>query len=494
MGRLEIIPVLVLFSSLLLPLRLAIRRSKSRNPSREGCIAGELWVKLVASRVAFRRYARDSNMRQLSIQVPRGCGKQVLDIAQSCDGVNVAQFEATGKDSGELDVAIVCVSNGKIEELLDKLQELPSTHVTLLPTGVMALRPPASQAPEQVINVQERSPIEVFLSGLQSVGSWRGFLGYAAIAGIVVWIGLYTNTSYLLVAAMLIAPFAGPAMNAAIATARGDLQLLGRSLLRYFAALFVTIAVTWALSLLFQQKIPTPLMIDTSQISAVAVLLPLAAGAAGALNLVQSERSSLVSGASVGMLVAASLAPPAGIIGMACAIGQWEMAVGGLFLLLLQLVGIDLTAALVFRLFGLSARGARYDRGKKWVFPAGLAVSAAAVAGLLAWQFSTSPNLQRSSRAQRAAAQIQKAVEKSGLAQLVEANVRFTRPNIKGQNTLLGVVYVQRRSDVAESSQAIRDRLKRDIQTDLLAEGFNVTPLIDVTVFDPVSEAQSSAR
>lgn len=55
-------------------------------------------------------------------------------------------------------------------------------------------------------------------------------------------------------------------------------------------------------------------MLQNSQISIAAVLLPLAAGAAGALNLFQSERSSLVSGAATGMLVAASLAPPAGII------------------------------------------------------------------------------------------------------------------------------------------------------------------------------------
>jgi len=189
----------------------------------------------------------------------------------------------------------------------------------------IALRPPASEAPQQVKNVTSRSPIEIFLSGLQSVGSWRSFLAYAAVAGVIVWIGLYTNTSYLLVAAMLIAPFAGPAMNTAIATARGDLQLLGRSVPRYFSALLVTIAITFLLSLLLQQQSATSLMLDSSQVSAVAVLLPLAAGAAGALNLVQSERSSLVSGAAAAMLVAASLAPPAGIIGMASAIGYGSL-------------------------------------------------------------------------------------------------------------------------------------------------------------------------
>ncbi|HEY9294932.1 MAG TPA: DUF389 domain-containing protein, partial [Phormidium sp.] len=241
-------------------------------------------------------------MRQLIIQVPKGQGKAVLDIAKSHNGANLAQFEASNGD-GEIDVVIVNISNQKVEKLLGELQNLSQVHITLTPTGVMALQPPASEAPEQVKDVQERSPIEIFLSGLQSIGSWRGFLGYAAVAGVVVWIGLYTNTSYLLVAAMLIAPFAGPAMNVAIASARGDLYLLWRSLLRYFSALAVTILITFLLSVVLQQEIPTSLMIDRSQISSVAILLPLAAGAAGALNLVQSERSSLVSGAATGMLV-----------------------------------------------------------------------------------------------------------------------------------------------------------------------------------------------
>ncbi len=192
---------------------------------------------------------------------------------------------------------------------------------------------------------------------------------------------MYTNTAYLLVAAMLIAPFASPAMNTAIATAWGDRKLLGRSIFRYFAALTVTIATTWLLSLILRQEMPTTLMLESSQVSAVAVILPLAAGAAGALTLVQSQQSSLVSGAATGMLVAASLAPPAGIVGMASAIGRWDMVTSELFLLFLQLCGINFSAALLFRIYGLSPQGTRYQRGKKRVFFSALAITVIALAG-----------------------------------------------------------------------------------------------------------------
>ena len=425
-------------------------------------------------------------MRQLLVHVPRGEGRAVLEFAGKHDATNFALLEADGGE-GPLDVVVLHVSNEAVEGLLEDLQQLPDLRVSFFPRGVVTLKPPREQAPDQVTDVGHRSPVEVFLSSLQSIGSWKGFLGYAAAAGVVAWVGLFTNTSYLLVAAMLIAPFAGPAMNFAIGTARGDVSLLKSSVLRYFAALLTTSSVCALLSLVFRQEVETSQMVDASQISSTALLLPLAAGAAGAVNLVQSERSSLVSGAAVGMLVAASLAPPAGIIGMASAIGEWGMVASGLFLLLLQLVGINLAGALVFRAFGLKARGVRYERGKRRLFPVALAVTLAALAALLAWQFSSSPEFRRTTRAQRATAAIHEVVAESGLGKLVEADVRFTRANIPGQNTLLGVIYVQRDGAAPLGREEIRERLTRAIESRLLSEEANVTPLANVVVLDAPS-------
>ncbi len=425
-------------------------------------------------------------MRQVLVQVPRGHGQEALDIARDHNGANLACIEATGSD-GPIDLLFIHISNSKVGNLIDALQQLPDLHLTLIPRGVMSLQPPASHAASQVTDVTVRSPIEIFLAGLQSVGSWTGFLGYAVATGAVVWIGLYTDTTYLLTASMLIAPFAGPAMNTAIATARGDWSLLRRTLLRYVSALLVTILVTAALSFILNQQIATSQMVQTSELSSVTVLLPLIAGAAGALNLVQSQRSSLVPGAAIGILVAASLAPPAGLIGMASVIGDWDMAKSGFFVLLLQLVGINISGTIVFRLYGLSAHGPRFNAGKNWVTGAAWSLSILALVGLMTWQLWSQPEFQRSSRSQRAAAVIQEIVNSSHVAKLVETNVRFTRSNIQGQNTLLGVVYVQPSSATSLSPAEIRTQLTTSIQNRLLAQGFNVTPLIDVSVLEPPS-------
>jgi uncharacterized hydrophobic protein (TIGR00271 family) len=425
-----------------------------------------------------------TSMRQLLIQVPRGQGEKVIDRAKAHEARNLAQVAATGVE-GPIDLVIAYVSNARVEPLLAALQEISNLQVTLVPRGDLVLRPPPEEAPQQVLDVAMRSPIEVFLSGLQSVGSWRGFLGYALASAVVAWVGMFTNTVFLLTASMLIAPFAGPAMNMAIATARGDRELLARTAARYLASLAVAIVTAWLLSLLLGQRIATEQMVQVSFVSSVTVLLPLIAGAAGALHLIQSERSSLVSSAGIGVLVAASLAPPAAAVGMAAAIGEWDMVRSSVFLLLLQLVGINLAGAVVFRWSGLMPRGVRYRRGRRWLSWTAWSLTLLVLIGLLTWQFWTEPALQQASLTQRAAATIRQAVDDSNVAHVVDANVRFTRADIPGQNTLLAVVYVQRASQAKGTDQEVGHSLAEVIRSRLRQHDVHSTPLVHVIVLEP---------
>ena len=423
-------------------------------------------------------------MRQLLIEVQRGQGRTIIHLAQKYEGANLSQLEAN-TSRGKIDLAIVYLPNANVEKFLAELENFEELHVTLVPRSFMPLQPPMAEIPREILNVQPKSPLEVFLSGLQSVGSWKGFLAYSIAGAVIVWIGLYTNSSFLLVAAMLIAPFAGPAMNVAIATSRGDRLLLTKGLVRYLAAIAVTVAVTAGLSLVLSQELASNAMVESSKVASVSVLLPLTGGAAGALNLIQAERSSLVSGTAVGMLVAAALAPPAGTAGMAIALGLWPMALNCAYLLALQLVGINLAAATVFRLYGLSPKGARYQRGKKWLFPLAMAMTTALLVALLSYQFTSNTNLQRSSLEQRANAEVQKVIKNSDLAILVKSSVSFTRADVEDRNTLLCLIYVQRPENTAVSDREIKDRLTNNIQNQLIQMNFQATPLVNVSVLVP---------
>ena len=416
-------------------------------------------------------------MRQLSVLMPRGAGRQSLQIAEKHKCESIVFIEAQGLD-GSKDMVFIQVNNESLDDLVKDLQTIEGMNLSLIPQGILALRPPKDSEPEKSLDITHKSALEVYLGSLQSLGSWKGFLSYAAAAGVVAWIGLFTNTIYLLTASMLIAPFAAPAMNLSIGTARGDISIVKKSLTRYFAGLCLTIFISWLLSKLMGQTIATQQMVETSLISSISFLLPLAAGAAGALNLCQSERSSLVGGAATGMLVAASLAPPAGLIGMAMAFGEWPMVESGLYLLMTQLIGINLTASITFRLFGLMPSGVRFDRGRAWIRNLALAVTVVLAALSMVWQFSDAPNLQRSSKSKRVAALVKETIDADTRVELVESNVRFTRADTPGKDALLIEVFIKTKTDLAGSKNETQSDLVQTLKQNVIREGYSVRPMV----------------
>lgn len=332
-------------------------------------------------------------MRQLIIKIPKGNREKVFETVEKYEGKNTIYLP-----NDEHDVFYIYLPNKKVNNFLKQIDEFEKPEITLIPRGVISLYPPASESPDQVADVQPKSSLEIYLGGIQSVGSMFGLFGYSFVAGIIVWIGLYTSTSYLLVAAMLVAPFAGPAMNAALATAAGKMDLLTSSLTRYALAIGTGIVASFLLTLIFPLTTLTPLMEQISQVSKFALFLPIVSGFAGAINICQSERDSLVSGAAVGILVAASLAPPVGLVGAGLYMMDWQVVFSSLFRILLQLLGIHLSATLVFYFYGkVTPEGVRFLKGSK---KAGLLTTLVVIAGIGAmmfWQFAQPPYLRKAS-------------------------------------------------------------------------------------------------
>ncbi|AKD05432.1 DUF389 domain-containing protein [Pontibacter korlensis] len=418
-------------------------------------------------------------MRKLTVKVKEGEGREVREIAEKHDGKNLVVDQV---EKGE--VVTVYLNNKKVSEFIADLRKFEEAEITLVPRGVITMYPPQGDAPDQVTDVTYRSPLEIFLGGLQSVGSKVGLLTYAVAGGMLVWVGFYTNTSYLLVAAMLVSPFAGPAMNAALGAASGKGGLLKQSLLRYFMAIGAAILVTFILSFLIGQQHATPMMVNVSHISQVTILLPLAAGVAGGINLIQSERDSLVSGAAVGMLVAASLAPPTGLIGMALNFGNWQLIRSGAFLLLFQLVVIQFTAALVFRYLGkVTIKGARFADGKESVFRLSMLVSGLIIAGMLYWQFSRQPALQKASLNTQVTEVMRNELKKMKDIETIEASARFTRGTLSNLNPVICELYLYNRNE-ALSDEQVKEMVRDVLHKRIKAENWNADPMFDITILN----------
>ena len=402
-------------------------------------------------------------------------------MLSSLHAVNVSQLDV-GRGEEHYDFLIAYLKNDAVGELLAHLEPLPELEVVIFPNEVIPFAPPISEAVQDVRDVAPRSPVEIYLGGLQSIGRWPSFLAYAAIGAGVVWTGFFTNTVYLVLASMLIAPFAEPAMNLAIASAAGDRILLGRSFVRYVAALIATAMVAGGLTGLLQPLTVTPIMQGVSEVSAAAALLPLMAGAVAALTLVQSEGSSLISGATTGVAVAASLAPPAGLVGMSLAMGRWDILDNALFVLVLQLIGINLTGALVFRIYGVTPDQVRLRQGKRRTFFLSLGLSLIALPGLLTWQFSGPLRLERSSEETRTAQVVEEAVTSMGFAELVYVETRFRSLDATDGRELLVIAYLRPTEDAELTVEEIGTFARNRVERALLDMDGHLVPLVEINV------------
>ncbi|GGI08080.1 DUF389 domain-containing protein [Egicoccus halophilus] len=343
-------------------------------------------------------------MRRLQCYVPTGSGAEVLARAAAAGATDGVRLDGRDADDTPQELLLLYLPNDRFDDVLEVLEDVDDLRLTFQRDSVVALSPPAEELPDQVSDVTSRGPLEMLVEGLQSLGAWPPFLVYSATAGAVVWAGLVSETVFLLTAAMLIAPYAAPAMTTALATARGDGLLLRRSVGRYLAAVATTAVTAALLTLVTGESAPTELMLQVADVSAMSVLLPMAAGVAGALGFSRADRTGIVSGAGIGMLVALALAPQAGLLGIGLALGEARIVGSAAFVATLQLVGINVAASLVFHLLGVRRQVPRVRDGSLVASLGAAAATAVALVGLLVLQWQTAPDLTRETVMTRAEA------------------------------------------------------------------------------------------
>ena len=400
-------------------------------------------------------------MRQLILKVPEGNKEEIFKEIKRHNGRNTISFTAA-----EGDIFITFLPNENVNDFLKDINHVDKAEINLIPRGVITLFPPDSDVPDGVKDVQPKSALEIYLGGIQSVGSKFGLVGYSLAAGIIVWAGLYTTSIYLLVAAMLIAPFAGPAMNAAIATAAGELPLLKSSLARYGIAIGTGILSSLLMTFFLPIETLTPLMVEISQVSSVAVLLPLISGFAGGLNICQSERDSLVSGAAVGILVAASLAPPVGLIGIGLYLMEPGVIFSSLFRIILQLVGIHLAATAVFYFYGkVSPKGVRFINGRKKVSIVMITLVTLLLGGLIFWQFYEPPFLRKASLNTEFTEALNKELKDFGNITVVNSEASFSKSKKDGRTIVnfQAIVLPNDSVDHEELKESLTGYLKEEL-------------------------------
>jgi uncharacterized membrane protein len=378
---------------------------------------------------------------------------------------------------------IVDLPNSESGRFVDAVRsEVEDATFILLPVGTLPLRTPLEEVDERVRDVSRLSTLELVLASLQSVGSWRGLLLYALLAGLVGGYGVIFGIGYLLVAAMLINPMGAPALVSVIGLAIGDARMFLRGGERFLAALLVQSLAALALAVMYRLQVAPPMVEQVTSLSAGAVLVALAAGAAGAHTQVKSDRDSLISGTAAGFMVAAALAPPAAVLGISIPIARWDHAAQVGFTLVLQFLAISLGGWAVLRFYGVVPGEPSIGRGSRAVRGALLALLAIVTVGLVGWQLQAGPGFRKADLSRDALAITRSAVALVHGVALVEAHARFTRPDLERYpaEVLLVEVVVEALEPAAagEIEERVRTGIRHALQRDLR----NVVPLVHVTL------------
>jgi uncharacterized hydrophobic protein (TIGR00341 family) len=174
------------------------------------------------------------------------------------------------------------------------------------------------------------------------------YLLLVALSSVVAGIGLVNDSVAIVIGAMVIAPLLGPNLALALAAALGDRALMVKAAVTGVIGICLAILLSTAFSFLAPVTLESHELMLRTEVGYGAMALALASGAAAALSLTTGLSTTLV-----GVMVTVALLPPAVTAGLMLGDGRFDVAIGALSLLAVNIISVLLMAQLVFLVKGI---------------------------------------------------------------------------------------------------------------------------------------------
>ncbi len=185
-----------------------------------------------------------------------------------------------------------------------------------------------------------------------SVGSEPQIRFYAMVAAstAIATFGLISNSTAVVIGAMLVAPLMTPIFGIALALVRGDASLLARSIRAEIAGVFLTVMLAACFGFLMPELQATQEMLSRTKPNLLDLLVAVFAGFAGAYAMVDEH----ISPALPGVAIATAIVPPLANSGLCIALGAYYGAVGSFLLFFANFLSILLVASIIFWTSGMA--------------------------------------------------------------------------------------------------------------------------------------------
>ena len=246
-------------------------------------------------------------------------------------------------------IAAIAVSALLLTILLDRNRDAPATD------NSSASRLVSNWLFERPKTLEDRRALyrKIIFDGSHTGKRVTRFFTLMTFASVIASMGVITDSTAVVIGAMLIAPLMTPLMGMALSLVMGWPRRLGRSALIAFGGIGVAIGI----GLLLGLTAPTVIDVGTnSQILSRAtptvldLITAVAAGAAGAYGLSRPD----VSDSLPGVAIAISLVPPLTAVGISYSQGEWAAGNGALLLFATNMLAILIIGALTFVFTGVA--------------------------------------------------------------------------------------------------------------------------------------------
>ena len=157
-------------------------------------------------------------------------------------------------------------------------------------------------------------------------------------------VGLNTNSTAVIIGAMLISPLMGSILAMAYGAAAADFMRFRRHFYGFLVQLIISVLVSTLYFILSPIKEPSQEILNRTHPSVYDVIIATAGGIAGIIGSTRTEKSNNI---IPGVAIATALMPPVCTCGYALARLQWEMLAGAAYLFIVNTYFIFLSAVLV---------------------------------------------------------------------------------------------------------------------------------------------------
>jgi uncharacterized hydrophobic protein (TIGR00341 family) len=289
--------------------------------------------------------------------VPTGKREAIIDVLED-EGIDYAlSEEGSGRDYAA--VVSFPLPTAAVEPVLEQLRdaglERDAYTVVIDAETVVSTRfekLSAEWAEEKEENGDRIAREELITKAAEMAPEGTPYAMMIVASALVATAGLLLDSPAVVVGSMVIAPLVGPAMSTSVATVVDDGDMFVRGVKRQVLGTGLGIVAAAAFAFVLHSTNIVPLTVE--EVFAIgevkerlapdvlSLVVALAAGAAGAVSI-----SSGISTAVVGVMIAAALVPPMGVVGIGVAWGEPAAVLGSFVLVLVNVLSINLAALAV---------------------------------------------------------------------------------------------------------------------------------------------------